>query len=60
MDDILREPVELIDQDLDEVAGGSTFVNSFAFSNVGVGQLNQDSVAIANLNIGIGQLNVED
>jgi len=35
-----------------------TFNNNFLFSNVGVGQLNQDSTALANLNIGIGQLNV--
>jgi len=27
MEDILREPVELIDEDLDEVAGGFVIIN---------------------------------
>jgi hypothetical protein len=36
MEDIIRQPVELIDQDLDEVAGGlNAFFNNFD-SNQGV------------------------
>ena len=46
--DILREPVELIDQDLDEVAGGFFNINNFdsnqGVQGLGVGAFNnQDS-----------------
>jgi hypothetical protein len=44
MQDILRDPVELIDEDLDEVAGGRVHINiSHNFSGVG-----NNSTAIAN------------
>ena len=55
MNDILRQPVELIDEDLDEVAGGYFNFNVYAY-NVGVGQVNIDSEAAYNLNIGIGKV----
>jgi len=53
MEDILRE---LTDQELGEVAGGDVNVVDIDARNVGVGQLNVDSVAIGNRNIGIGFL----
>ena len=55
MEDILRQPVELIDEDLDEVAGGYYNFNVWAV-NVGVGQVNIGSEAEYNLNIGIGKV----
>ena len=55
MEDTLRQPVELIDEDLDEVAGGYFNFNVYAY-NVGVGQVNIDSEAAYNLNIGIGKV----
>jgi len=55
MNDILRQPVELIDEDLDEVAGGYFDFNVHAV-NVGVGQVNLDSYAFGNINVGIGKL----
>ena len=59
MEDILRQPVELIDEDLDEVAGGSFYFNVWT-ENVGIDQVNQGSVAFDNINIGIDKLNVKD
>jgi len=47
VEDILREPVELIDQDLDEVAGGDPF------GNLAVAAVAQ---AIANTGFQIGQV----
>ena len=55
MNDILRQPVELIDEDLDEVAGGYFNFNVYA-ENVGVGQVNLASYAFGNINVGIGKL----
>lgn len=51
MEDVVREPVELIDEDLDEVAGGFLNINNAAVV-LGVGQENVASVAFRNLNIG--------
>jgi hypothetical protein len=50
MQDVIREPVELIDEDLDEVAGGHHHVTV----NVGVGAVfgGHD-----NNNVGVGQNN---
>jgi hypothetical protein len=56
MEDIIRQPVELIDEDLDEVAGG--FFN-FSDSNVGIGQINF-GWAEENVNIGVGQVNIDN
>jgi len=58
MQDMLREPVELIDQDLDRVSGGhrkseNIHINIHA-KDLGIGQLNIDSVAVANTNVGAG------
>jgi len=53
MDDILREPVELIDQDLDEVAGGnfdqSGVAVALAQSYKNFGQTAVDVTAIASV-----------
>jgi hypothetical protein len=41
VEDIVREPVEMIDADLDAVAGGYVFIGSFnAFSFNGNGSVN--------------------
>jgi hypothetical protein len=40
MEDIIRQPVELIDEDLDEVAGGYFDINNFD-SNQGIQVLAQ-------------------
>lgn len=59
MEDIVREPVELIDQDLDEVAGGS-FAIAIGELNLGIGLFNLGNVAVANIgntSIGIGENN---
>jgi hypothetical protein len=56
VEDIVREPVELIDHDLDEVAGGSGVI-AIGELNVGIGLLNllNGSVAnVANTSIGMG------
>jgi hypothetical protein len=56
VEDILRNPVELIDEDLDEVAGGSFHVNiSHNFSGVG-----NNSTAIANNGNIVLSFNTED
>ena len=60
MEDIVREPVELIDQDLDEVAGGRIGVIAIGELNVGIGLFNLGNVAVANVgntSIGIGENN---
>jgi hypothetical protein len=50
---------ELTLAELDEIAGGVT-INGVDISarNLGIGQLNVDSVALGNINIGVGKLNV--
>jgi hypothetical protein len=62
VEDILRDPVELSEQDLDEVAGGSRSTRNnvdLHAKNIGVGQLNNGgSFALANINVGIGELRV--
>ena len=60
MEDIVREPVELIDQDLDEVAGGRIGVIAIGELNLGIGLFNLGNVAVdnvGNLSIGIGENN---
>ena len=46
MEDIMRQPVELIDEDLDEVAGGS--YNFFNFNNFDSNQGNQSAALFNN------------
>lgn len=55
MEDVVREPVELIDEDLDEVAGGFLNINNVALA-LGVGQENVASVAFLNVNTGVGAI----
>jgi hypothetical protein len=56
MEDILREPVELIDQDLDEVAGGFSLVE---IERARVGNGVGNNAVVNNGNI-IGSFNVFD
>jgi hypothetical protein len=55
VEDILRNPVELIDEDLDEVAGGIHINISHNFSGVG-----NNSTAIANNGNIVLSFNTED
>jgi hypothetical protein len=57
MEDIIRQPVELIDEDLDLVAGGGRFDFDIGEVNIGVGQVNVGSVAFLNTNLGVGENN---
>jgi hypothetical protein len=57
MVDIIREPVELSDEDLALVAGGYSLDIDIGELNIGVGQVNVNSVAYLNTNIGIGENN---
>jgi hypothetical protein len=58
MQEVLSVAVELIDQDLDEVAGGNNVSFEFENSNVGIGQINFGE-SENNLNIGVGQVNID-
>jgi hypothetical protein len=59
MQEVLSVAVELIDQDLDEVAGGVNNVSfEFENSNVGIGQINFGE-SENNLNIGVGRVNID-
>jgi len=56
--DIIREPVELSDEDFALVAGGSLDLDiDIGELNIGIGQLNIGSAAVGNTNIGIGENN---
>jgi len=48
---------ELTPAELNEVGGG--FLNiTFNNSDVGIGQVNQASLSLGNVNIGVGEINV--
>ena len=53
---------ELTAAELNEVSGGVSvnFEAVFGNLNAGIGQLNQQSTAIANTNIGVGQVNISE
>ena len=53
---------ELTAAELNEVSGGTSvnFDSVFGDVNAGIGQLNQQSVAVGGTNIGIGQLNIPE
>jgi hypothetical protein len=57
MQDIIREPVELSDQELALVAGGLVLDIDVVELNIGIGQVNVLSSANNNTNIGIGENN---
>jgi hypothetical protein len=58
VEDIIREPVELSDEDLALVAGGQLSLDiDIGELNIGVGQVNVRSTAFNNTNIGVGENN---